>query len=81
MGHAVHDDPALERWNAMREGAWAHFKLTKRNARPILVMGVLIPAGLLWLAASSDNKFNMVARKKNDSLIRGASVAAEPTEE
>ncbi|VDC05355.1 unnamed protein product [Peniophora sp. CBMAI 1063] len=81
MGHSVHDDPALERWNAMREGAWAHFKLTKRNTRPILMMGVIIPAGLLWLAASSDNKFNMVSRRKNDSLLRNPPVVAEPTEE
>jgi len=79
---AFRHDPALDRWNEMREGSWAHFKLTRRNTKPILLMTVAIPLAVYWLATSTDNKFDMVGRRKTQSLLRNPSPsAAESTDE
>ncbi|EPQ58482.1 hypothetical protein GLOTRDRAFT_126980 [Gloeophyllum trabeum ATCC 11539] len=68
-GHEmVKHDPAIEKWNSMRENAYKHFRFTPRNTFIALVGVVIVPGAVLYLASQTDNKWNFNGKRKGESL-------------
>ncbi|KAI0317769.1 hypothetical protein OF83DRAFT_1171722 [Amylostereum chailletii] len=82
---AVHDvvkhDPAVERWNHMREDAYRHFRFTNKATWLALAGLVIVPSAIYTLASSEDNKWNWTAKRKGQSLYRIPPPSLEPTED
>jgi len=70
-------DPAIERWNNMRENAYKHFRFTPRTTWQSLCGLVLIPGAIFYLASNQDMKWSWSGKLKNQSLAR-VPPAAEP---
>ncbi|KAF9187410.1 hypothetical protein BGZ51_001316 [Haplosporangium sp. Z 767] len=56
MGGYLTPDPAVEKWVRMRESTAKHFRWNSRNIRSVGLLGLVIPAGLLYFAAKYDRK-------------------------
>ncbi|KAI0050017.1 hypothetical protein FA95DRAFT_1603870 [Auriscalpium vulgare] len=81
-GHGyVHTDPAVERWNRMREDVYKHFRFTSRLSWISLTGLVLVPGALLWTSSKTDLKWNWRGKLKGESLSTVPPPAAEPTED
>ncbi|KAF9159541.1 hypothetical protein DFQ27_002925 [Actinomortierella ambigua] len=63
MGEYLHKDPAVEKWVRMRESTAQHFRWSPRNIRSIGLLGLVVPAGLLYLSVEYDRKFNWAAKR------------------
>ena len=50
MAGYLQQDPAVEKWVRMRESTAKHFRWNARNVRTIGILGLVIPAGILYLA-------------------------------
>lgn len=37
-------DPAIERWNSMRENVYKNFRFTSKTSRQVFVYGAVVPA-------------------------------------
>ncbi|KAG0056845.1 hypothetical protein BGZ83_003139 [Gryganskiella cystojenkinii] len=73
MAGYLQPDPAVEKWVRMRESTAKHFRWNARNVRTVAGLGLVIPAGILYLAVAYDRKFDWVAK--------GPSPKAAPVEE
>ncbi|KAL0947209.1 hypothetical protein HGRIS_013327 [Hohenbuehelia grisea] len=71
MGHgAVKVDPAIERFNRMREEAYTGFRWTRRTVRTAL-LGMVIAPGLMFFAAYQTNRrWYWVGKEKGQALAR-----------
>jgi len=68
-GHGyVKTDPAIERWNTMREEAFHRFRFTARNTRIALVALVLIPGSMYYFASTKHLAWDWTAKKKGEPL-------------
>jgi len=78
-GHGyVKHDPAIERWNLMREDVYKHFKFTPRAA-VISIVGLLVfPASIYWVAANTDSRWKWGGTRKGQPF---AVRPLEPTPE
>ena len=47
-------DPAVEKWVRMRESTAKHFRWNARNVRNVGILGLVIPAGFLYLSVTYD---------------------------
>lgn len=63
-------DPAVERWNAMRENAYKHFRFTSRTAWQSIAGLILFPGAIYWLSSNQDTKWSWSGKLKNESLAR-----------
>ncbi|KAG0233690.1 hypothetical protein BGW42_007276 [Actinomortierella wolfii] len=63
MGEYLHKDPAVEKWVRMRESTAQHFKWSPRNIRTIGILGLVIPAGLMYLSLEYDHKVDWTAKR------------------
>ncbi|KAG0303802.1 hypothetical protein BGZ98_006275 [Dissophora globulifera] len=61
MGGYLTHDPAVEKWIRMRESTARHFRWNNRNVRLVSVLGLAIPAGILYLAVNYERKANWAA--------------------
>jgi hypothetical protein len=52
MGGYLTTDPAVEKWVRMRESTAQYYRWNSRNIRSVGLLGLVIPAGLLYLAAN-----------------------------
>ncbi|GFZ42869.1 hypothetical protein JCM24511_00587 [Saitozyma sp. JCM 24511] len=68
-------DPALERWNFMRENVYQNFKFTKRATRSVLLFTLVFPAVIAGIAIRYDNKYDWAGKLKGESLLRNAPAA------
>ncbi|KAF5386732.1 hypothetical protein D9615_001783 [Tricholomella constricta] len=59
----VKEDPAIERFNRMREEAYLNFRWTRRTVRTAVVGIIVIPGVVYYLASKFHNKFNWLQRK------------------
>ncbi|KAG9326089.1 hypothetical protein KVV02_002777 [Mortierella alpina] len=59
MGGYLTPDPAVEKWVRMRESTAKHFRWNSRNVRSIGLLGLVIPAGIYYLAVEYDLRFAM----------------------
>ncbi|KAF8937771.1 hypothetical protein EDD21DRAFT_363766 [Dissophora ornata] len=55
-------DPAIEKWVRMRESTAKYFRWSGRNIRSVGILGLVVPAGLLYLAVKYDRQFQWAAK-------------------
>ncbi|TFK55300.1 hypothetical protein OE88DRAFT_1805666 [Heliocybe sulcata] len=65
-------DPAIERWNAMRENAYQHFRFTPRNTIISLLGMVIVPGTILYVASQTDERWNWNGKRRGESLLSRA---------
>ncbi|KAH9923995.1 uncharacterized protein BXZ73DRAFT_103726 [Epithele typhae] len=65
-------DPAVDRWNVMREAVYQNFRWNKRTARQAIFGMVLFPAAVYALAYNQHNKWDWAGKRKGESLLRAA---------
>ncbi|KAF9430938.1 hypothetical protein BGZ76_000644 [Entomortierella beljakovae] len=63
MGGYLTTDPAVEKWVRMRESTAKHFRWNGRNIRTLGLLGLVIPAGVYYLADEYNYKFKWTAQK------------------
>ncbi|KAF8478930.1 hypothetical protein DFH94DRAFT_693318 [Russula ochroleuca] len=81
-GHGyVNNDPAVDRWNRMREDVYKHFRFTSRASWISLTGMVLVPGALLYLSAQQDSKWNWTGKQKGESLLSRPSQTVHAAEE
>jgi len=78
--HALKHDPAVERWYQMREDMYKNFRFTRSATRTSVILMVVIPGMLGWFATRQDLKWNWVAKRKGESLLRQTSPRLEEIE-
>jgi len=61
-------DPAVERWNKMREDAYKNFKWNNRTARTALIGMVVIPGVVYYIASKTDGRYNWAGTRKGENL-------------
>jgi len=64
----VKTDPAIERFNAMRENVYKHFRFTPRAAVQSIVGLVAFPVAIYLVSAATDTRYNWVGKRKGESL-------------
>ncbi|KAJ3504868.1 hypothetical protein NLJ89_g7717 [Agrocybe chaxingu] len=73
MGHGpVKIDPAIERFNNMRESAYLNFRWTNCTVRTAVLGFIVVPAAVFYLADRYNQRFNFTATRKGQSLYVGA---------
>ncbi|EIM90510.1 uncharacterized protein STEHIDRAFT_154326 [Stereum hirsutum FP-91666 SS1] len=81
-GHGyVKHDPAVERWNSMRENVWRYFKFTRQTTKVSLIGLVIFPGAIYLTSTLSIGKWDWKGRRKDETLLRNPPAAVEPTEE
>ncbi|EIN07566.1 hypothetical protein PUNSTDRAFT_135092 [Punctularia strigosozonata HHB-11173 SS5] len=70
-------DPAIDRWNSMRENVYLHYKWTPRATRTVLIGAVVIPTLLYYTLSNQDTKWQWTAKRKGESLARVSTPEAE----
>jgi len=66
------EDPAIERWNRMREEAYIHFRWTRKTVRTAVVGFVVVPGIVYYLASKYQYKFDWLQRKGEPLLPTAA---------
>ncbi|KAF8634361.1 hypothetical protein AX15_000972 [Amanita polypyramis BW_CC] len=61
-------DPAIERFNRMREEAYKHFKWTRTTVRTTVLGFIVVPGILYYLAGTGYRRWDWVARRKGEPL-------------
>ncbi|PCH38793.1 hypothetical protein WOLCODRAFT_64987, partial [Wolfiporia cocos MD-104 SS10] len=67
-------DPAIERWNDMRETAFYRWRWTPRYARQAVIGLIVVPAAIFYVSATND--WDFVGKRKGQPLARGAAPEA-----
>ncbi|KAI0003228.1 hypothetical protein BJV74DRAFT_812337 [Russula compacta] len=81
-GHGyVNNDPAVDRWNHMREDVYKHFRFTSRVSWISLTGLVLVPGAVLYLCAQQDLKWSWGGKRKGESLLSRPSQTVNAAEE
>ncbi|KAF8906059.1 hypothetical protein CPB84DRAFT_1960229 [Gymnopilus junonius] len=69
MGHGpVRIDPAIERFNNMREEAYLHFRWTPRTVRTALWGFIIVPTTIFYIAKTYNMKWDFSGRLKGEPL-------------
>ncbi|KIM65096.1 hypothetical protein SCLCIDRAFT_22902 [Scleroderma citrinum Foug A] len=63
-------DPAIERWNLMREDAYKHFRFTRRTTFVALTGCLFVPAAIYYLASQTHYTFKWTGKRKGESLVQ-----------
>ncbi|RDB23994.1 hypothetical protein Hypma_008854 [Hypsizygus marmoreus] len=66
----VKEDPAIERFNRMREEAYLNFRWTRRTARTAVVAGIVLPGIVYYFASKYQWKFQWQKRKGESILAQ-----------
>ncbi|TFK72556.1 hypothetical protein BDN72DRAFT_894717 [Pluteus cervinus] len=73
MGHGpVKEDPAVERFNQMREEAYLKFRWTRRTVRTAVLGFIIVPGTLYFLASRYNTRYDWVGRRRGEPLTVGA---------
>ncbi|KII88784.1 hypothetical protein PLICRDRAFT_176325 [Plicaturopsis crispa FD-325 SS-3] len=76
MAHGyVKHDPAIERWNIMREDVFRHFRFTSRTTWVTMCGVFIVPGAFYLIASSNDRKWNW------RGALKGESLASKPASE
>jgi len=78
---ALRPDPAFERWNAMREDVFRHFRFTPSVTRNVLFWAGVVPVATWYLASNQDYKWDWAGKGKTDSLYKTAPPTPAPAQE
>ncbi|KAF8327043.1 hypothetical protein F5887DRAFT_899191, partial [Amanita rubescens] len=63
-------DPAIERFNRMREEAYKNFRWTKTTVRTAMLGFVVVPGIFYYLSSAGYHRWDWIARRKGESLIQ-----------
>ncbi|KAL4064307.1 hypothetical protein J3A83DRAFT_4096488, partial [Scleroderma citrinum] len=63
-------DPAIERWNCMREDAYKHFRFNRRATLITLTGCLFVPTAIYYLASQTHHMFRWTGKRKGESLIQ-----------
>ncbi|KAI0328093.1 hypothetical protein GY45DRAFT_1436440 [Cubamyces sp. BRFM 1775] len=63
-------DPAVERWNTMREAVYKNFRFNSRTTRQSIMGMVVFPAAVFAVAYSQDMKWDWTGKRKGEPLAR-----------
>ncbi|BFZ54975.1 hypothetical protein PYCC9005_002013 [Savitreella phatthalungensis] len=69
MAGSLKTDPAIERWVEMRHNLHETFRWTGKSTRQVLIWGAIVPIGLFMLANATEGKFNLNAKRKDESIV------------
>jgi hypothetical protein len=70
MGHGpLKIDPAIERFNTMREDAYLNFRWTNRTVRTAVLGVIVVPAAVYYLADRYYQRFDWAGRPKGQSIL------------
>jgi len=73
-GHGyVKQDPAIEKWNNMREDAYQRFRFTPRTTRVAIIGFILVPGALLYYCNQTHTRWDWTGKRKGESLKRETS--------
>ncbi|KAG9013020.1 hypothetical protein FRB94_004413 [Tulasnella sp. JGI-2019a] len=78
---ALKPDPALERWNLMREDVYKHFKFTPSVTRKVILWAAIVPVTAWAIASQQDYKWDWAGKGKTESLYRTPRTPAPAGEE
>ncbi|KAI0792911.1 hypothetical protein C8Q75DRAFT_587382 [Abortiporus biennis] len=68
-GHGyVKQDPAIERWNNMREDAYKHFRFTRKTSLQVFAGLVAFPLAIYFISAKTDGRWKWDGKRKGESL-------------
>ncbi|KAH8081888.1 hypothetical protein HD553DRAFT_343961 [Filobasidium floriforme] len=65
-------DPAIERWNHMRENVYRTFKFTPKTARQVTLWGALVPALVGLGAWAANGQLDWAGKQRGQSLYASA---------
>jgi len=68
--HTVKIDPAIERWNQMREDVYKGFRFTPYTTRKVLTWAVVVPGIVGYIVYTNVYKWNWRGKLKGESLKR-----------
>ncbi|KAF8892695.1 hypothetical protein BD779DRAFT_1205329 [Infundibulicybe gibba] len=66
-GHGA-EDPAIERFNRMREEAYKNFRWTRQTTRTALLGFIIVPGVIYYFSNQYHMKWDWVAKRKGESL-------------
>jgi hypothetical protein len=68
-GHGyVKHDPAIEKWNNMREDAYKRFRWTSRTTRVSLIGFIVIPGALFYYCNTTHLRWDWTGKQRGESL-------------
>ncbi|KAF8321823.1 hypothetical protein DL93DRAFT_2051601, partial [Clavulina sp. PMI_390] len=73
-------DPAIERWQLMRDSQYMHFKWTPLKTRQVVNLMIVVPALCGLLAYSTDLRWDWAGKLKGQSLLRNPPAKQEDQE-
>jgi hypothetical protein len=74
MGHGcVKNDPAIDRFNTMRENAYLNFRWTRRTMRTAFIGFVVAPVAVYYVASAFHLRWDWAGK------LKGQSLAAKPS--
>ncbi|KAJ1646445.1 hypothetical protein J3B02_004189 [Coemansia erecta] len=59
-------DPAIEEWIWMRQNTYRYFKINRRTAPALLMMGLAVPAATLYFAFATQDKVDLKPKVKTE---------------
>ncbi|GHJ90077.1 hypothetical protein NliqN6_6479 [Naganishia liquefaciens] len=62
-------DPAIERWNAMRENVYKTFRFTSKTSRQVVVFGAVVPALIGAACYFNDANQDWAGKRRGESLM------------
>ncbi|KAK2460531.1 hypothetical protein APHAL10511_007001 [Amanita phalloides] len=65
---AVKPDPAIERFNRMREEAYKNFGWTRKTVRTAVLGFIVVPGILYYLSNTGYRRWDWIARRKEEPL-------------
>jgi len=65
---SVKVDPAVERWNRMREDTYKNFKWNNRTARAALIGMAVIPGVIYYVATKTDVRYSWAGIRKGERI-------------
>ncbi|OSC97661.1 hypothetical protein PYCCODRAFT_1481184 [Trametes coccinea BRFM310] len=73
-------DPAVERWNTMRESVYKYFRFNSRTARQSILGMIVFPAAIYAIAAHQDMRWDWKGKRKDEPLARNPAPAVEASD-
>ncbi|KLO07383.1 hypothetical protein SCHPADRAFT_836826, partial [Schizopora paradoxa] len=61
-------DPAVERWNRMREDTYKNFKWNNRTARAAIIGMAIVPGVVYYIATKTDRRYSWAGTRKGEHL-------------
>ncbi|PPQ89077.1 hypothetical protein CVT25_006449 [Psilocybe cyanescens] len=81
MGHGpLKIDPAIERFNTMREEAYLNFRWTRRTIRTGILGFIVVPVAVYYLADQYNLRYSWAGTLKGEPLSIKARASQENTE-